>query len=51
MEDKSSYREAVEKLAEEFVERYRCGERPDISEYCARLPDQAAEIRTSFGPY
>jgi WD40 repeat protein/predicted Ser/Thr protein kinase len=48
MEDKSSYREAVEKLAEEFVERYRCGERPDISEYCARLPDQAAEIRDLF---
>jgi serine/threonine protein kinase/WD40 repeat protein len=45
---KSSPREAVEKLAEEFVERYRRGERPDISEYCARLPEHAAEIRDLF---
>jgi serine/threonine protein kinase/WD40 repeat protein len=45
---KASQREAVEKLAEEFVERYRRGERPPISEYCERLPEQAAEIRELF---
>src|SRR5262245_65371670 len=44
----TSEREAVEQLAEEFVERYRRGERPDISEYCARLPEHAAEIRELF---
>src|SRR5262245_35856809 len=43
-----SQREAVDKLAEEFVARYRRGERPAISEYCERLPEQAAEIRDLF---
>lgn len=48
MEHESSGREAVERLAEEFVERYRRGERPAISEFCARLPEHAAEIRDLF---
>src|SRR5215475_9314943 len=48
MQNDSSPREALEKLAEEFVARYRRGERPPISEYCERLPEQAAEIRDLF---
>jgi serine/threonine protein kinase/WD40 repeat protein len=43
-----SQQEAVDRLAEEFVARYRRGERPAISEYCARLPDQADQIRDLF---
>src|SRR5215472_5343920 len=43
-----SHREAVDELAEEFVARYRRGERPAISEYCARLPEQAERIRDLF---
>lgn len=41
-------RETVEKLAEEFVERYRRGERPPISEYAQRYPEHAEEIRDLF---
>src|SRR4051794_2558939 len=41
-------RETVEQLAEEFVERYRHGERPALSEYLARHPEHAAEIRDLF---
>jgi serine/threonine protein kinase/WD40 repeat protein len=48
MGQNDSRREAVDELAEEFVARYRRGERPAISEYCARLPDQAERIRDLF---
>ena len=41
-------REAVEQLAEEFVERYRRGERPSLSEYAARYPEHAEEIHKLF---
>jgi WD40 repeat protein len=41
-------RQTVEQLAEEFVERYRRGERPPLSEYTARYPEHAAEIRDLF---
>src|SRR6516164_3676454 len=41
-------RETVEQLAEEFVERYRRGERPSPSEYAARYPEHAEEIRELF---
>src|SRR6516165_11608896 len=41
-------RQTVEQLAEEFVERYRQGERPPLSEYTARYPEHAAEIRDLF---
>ncbi len=41
-------REIVEQLAEEFVERYRRGERPPLSEYIARHPEHAEEIRDLF---
>ena len=38
-------REPVEQLAEEFLERYRRGERPALSEYIDRHPELADEIR------
>ena len=41
-------RETVEQLAEEFVERYRRGERPSPSDYAARYPEHAEEIRKLF---
>ena len=41
-------RDPVEALAEEFMERYRQGERPEISEYTERYPDLADDIRELF---
>jgi serine/threonine protein kinase/WD40 repeat protein len=38
----------LERLAEEFVERHRRGERPTPSEYAERHPALAAEIRELF---
>ncbi len=35
-------------LAEEFLERYRMGERPGLKEYVDRHPDLAGEIREVF---
>ena len=48
METASPRRETVEQLAEEFVERYRRGERPPLSEYTDRYPDHAEQIRDLF---
>lgn len=48
MHDSSLGRNAVEVLAEEFVNRYRSGERPPLSEYTGRFPDIADEIRDLF---
>ena len=36
-------------LAEEFLERRRRGERPEVSEYIERYPELAEEIRELFG--
>jgi WD40 repeat protein/serine/threonine protein kinase len=36
------------RLAEEFAERYRRGERPSLTEYATRYPDLAGEIRDLF---
>ena len=44
----SRRRETVEQLAEEFVERYRRGERPPLSEYAERYPEHAEQIRDLF---
>jgi serine/threonine protein kinase len=44
----SRQRQTVEKLAEEFVERYRRGERSPLSEFTARDPEHADEIRDLF---
>ncbi len=41
-------RNPVEALAEEFLARYRSGERPALSEYVGRRPDLEREIRDLF---
>ncbi len=41
-------RDPVELLAEEFIQRYRRGESPTLSEYTERHPDLADEIRDLF---
>src|SRR5262249_30185129 len=41
-------RNPVEQLAEEWRQRLRKGERPDMREYTDRFPDLAAEIRDLF---
>ena len=41
-------REPIDRIADEFLERYRAGERPPISEYTAAHPQLAAEIRELF---
>jgi eukaryotic-like serine/threonine-protein kinase len=38
----------VERLAEEFLQRYRRGERPALSEYAQAHPELADEIRDLF---
>jgi len=38
----------VEELAEEFVDRYRRGERPSLTEYARRFPEFAGQIRELF---
>src|SRR5262245_53986515 len=38
----------VLELAEEFLERYRNGERPSLKEYIDRHPDLAADIKEVF---
>ena len=48
METASPRRETVERLAEDFVERYRRGERPPLSEYTERYPEHAEQIRDLF---
>src|ERR1700682_4286775 len=40
--------EIVLELAEEFLERYRKGERPPLKEYIDRHPELAAEIKDVF---
>jgi hypothetical protein len=40
--------ERVLELAEEFLERYRKGERPPLKDYTDRHPELAAEIREVF---
>jgi WD40 repeat protein/serine/threonine protein kinase/tetratricopeptide (TPR) repeat protein len=40
--------EVVLQLAEEFLERYRRGERPSLKEYVTRHPDLAGEIHEVF---
>jgi WD40 repeat protein/serine/threonine protein kinase len=48
MSPSSSERNPVEELAEEFAERLRRGERPSLSEYVAKYPEHADEIRELF---
>src|SRR5262249_6711824 len=44
MQTDPSVRHPVEQLADEFVARYRRGERPPIEEYTAKYPELAGEI-------
>jgi serine/threonine protein kinase/WD40 repeat protein/tetratricopeptide (TPR) repeat protein len=46
--DDPPIRDPVEELAEAFLERFRRGERPSVSEFVARAPEHAAEIRELF---
>src|SRR5438445_3622871 len=48
MSDVSSGREPLEKLAEEFAERFRRGERPALTEYVEKHPELADAIRDLF---
>src|SRR5262245_41429090 len=48
MSSTNSRSEVVLALAEEFLDRYRRGERPALQEYIDRHPDLAADIREAF---
>lgn len=48
MSDQDAHSELVIELADEFVERYRAGERPTLKEYTAKYPQLADEIREVF---
>jgi hypothetical protein len=44
----SSHTDRLDRLAEEFVERYRRGEKPDLQEHLERHPDLADDISNLF---
>src|SRR5579859_3975234 len=48
MNDPSLDRNPLDALAEEFLERFRRGERPALTEYTQHYPDLADEIRDLF---
>src|SRR5262249_24154347 len=48
MSDSSADRNPVDRLAEEFAERLRRGEKPSITEYVERHPEHADAIRELF---
>src|SRR5207244_6186083 len=48
MTTQTSGRDPVEKLAEEFAERFRRGERPALTEYTQKYPELAEQIRELF---
>src|SRR5438270_7134853 len=48
MSSSESKAELVLELAEEFLERYRKGQRPPLREYIDRHPELAAEIKDVF---
>ncbi len=48
MSDEELQSEIVLELAEEFLQRYRKGERPPLREYIHRHPELAAEIKDVF---
>jgi WD40 repeat protein/serine/threonine protein kinase len=48
MSDSDSKQNPVDVLAEEFVARYRRGERPAVTEYADRYPELAEQIRDLF---
>jgi WD40 repeat protein/serine/threonine protein kinase len=48
MSDAESKGDVVDQLAEEFIARYRRGERPAMQEYADRYPEHAVQIRDLF---
>src|SRR5258708_26729509 len=48
MSDSEERMALVGRLGEEFVERFRRGERPAVAEYADKYPDHAADIRELF---
>jgi WD40 repeat protein/serine/threonine protein kinase len=48
MAEAASEPDPLVRLAEEFAERYRRGERPSVTEYAVRYPALAADIRDLF---
>jgi serine/threonine-protein kinase len=48
MVNSGSQPDMLGQLAEEFLERYRRGERPALTEYTTRCPELAAQIRELF---
>jgi eukaryotic-like serine/threonine-protein kinase len=48
MNEPSSEFDPVDDLAEEFLKRYRGGERPSLSEYAGKYPELAERIRAVF---
>ncbi|MCG8409044.1 MAG: serine/threonine-protein kinase [Phycisphaerales bacterium] len=48
MNEPSDHRDPLELLAADFIERFRCGERPSIDEYAQNHPDLAEQIRDLF---
>jgi serine/threonine protein kinase/WD40 repeat protein len=48
MSDAASEFDPLEVLADSFLERYRRGERPSLSEYIRRYPELAEQIRELF---
>ena len=48
MPSSSAERNPVDRLAEEFAERFRRGERPSLTEYVERYPELADAIRELF---
>src|ERR1043165_3783080 len=48
MSDSTPKRHPVEELVEEFLERLRRGEHPELSEYIRQYPELADEIRELF---
>src|SRR5215831_20125681 len=48
MSASESHSGVVLELAEEFLARYRAGERPSLREYIERHPELASEIREVF---
>jgi serine/threonine protein kinase len=48
MADSSADRDPLDRLAEEFVARFRAGQRPSLTEFAERLPGRADEVRDLF---
>src|SRR5436190_10032011 len=45
MTTEGSARDPVDELAEDFVARYRRGERPSVTEYARRYPELAGQLQ------